>query len=89
MTAAMYELGESLWRRLLAAGGFVWCHKDGRKTIHFNRGRACPPDLKKDLIQNRGLLKSFIDEKNRRDAELDRRGRELYDLEMAQHTRGG
>ena len=90
VTEDMYRLGESLWRRLLSAGGFVCCHADGSKSVHFNRGRTCPPDLKIDLVQNRALLRDFVAEKNRSDVELDRRGRELYEHELAHApTRGG
>jgi hypothetical protein len=55
------EIGQRLRNRLIREGGFVWSHKDGTKTVHFNRGKKPSAELVAALKKYRKALAKFID----------------------------
>ena len=55
------EIGERVWRRLVSAGGFVWSHEDGSKTIHFNRGYKPTRELAEVVGRHRSELRAYVD----------------------------
>lgn len=61
------EIGEKVWRRLVLAGGFVWSHSDGTKTIHFNKGYKPAKELVDLVGRYRNELRMYVDDmhKNR------------------------
>lgn len=66
MTAC--EIGLRVRARLLREGGFVWSHKDGTKTVHFNKGRKPTVELIAALKKYRQELATAVDfewEKNK------------------------
>jgi len=65
----MITIGEKVWNRLRAEGGFVHTTADGRKFVRFNRGCKCSPELRDLLKRHSEDLKEFIDVRN---AEGDR-----------------
>lgn len=67
MSRDPYRIGRKVHKMLLSEGGFVWTHADGRKTIHFNRGCRCSPDLAQALRDYREDLKAWVDESHRLD----------------------
>ena len=60
------EIGEKVWRRLVDAGGFVWSHKDGSKTIHFNKGYRPTKELAALVGRYRAELRMYVDDMHRR-----------------------
>ena len=65
------EIGAALHRRLLAAGGYVWTHSDGRKSVHFNSGCRPVADLARDLKRDAKLLAAYVDDMHRREEERE------------------
>ena len=65
----MTTIGEKVWNRLRAEGGFVHTTADGRKFVRFNRGCRCSPELRDLLKRHSEDLKEFIDVRH---AESDR-----------------
>ena len=65
----MMTVGEKVWNRLRAEGGFVWTLADGRKFVHFNKGCHCSPELRDLLKRHSEELKAFVDARH---AEADR-----------------
>ena len=65
----MTTIGEKVWNRLRAEGGFVHTTADGRKFVRFNRGCKCSPELRDLLKRHSEDLKEFIDVRH---AEVDR-----------------
>ena len=57
----MTTIGEKVWNRLRAEGGFVHTTADGRKFVRFNRGCKCSPELRDLLKRHSEDLKEFID----------------------------
>lgn len=57
----MITIGEKVWNRLRAEGGFVHTTADGRKFVRFNRGCKCSPELRDLLKRHSEDLKEFID----------------------------
>ena len=57
----MITIGEKVWNRLRAEGGFVHTTADGRKFVRFNRGCRCSPELRDLLKRHSEDLKEFID----------------------------
>ena len=57
----MTTIGEKVWNRLRAEGGFVHTTADGRKFVRFNRGCKCSPELRDILKRHSEDLKEFID----------------------------
>lgn len=57
----MKTVGEKVWNRLRAEGGFVHTTADGRKFVRFNRGCKCSPELRDLLKRHSEDLKEFID----------------------------
>ena len=57
----MVTVGEKVWNRLRAEGGFVHTTADGRKFVRFNRGFKCSPELRDLLKRHSEDLKEFID----------------------------
>ena len=57
----MTTIGEKVWNRLRAEGGFVWTTSDGRKFVHFNKGCRCSPELRDILKRHSEDLKAFVD----------------------------
>ena len=57
----MKTVGEKVWNRLRAEGGFVHTTADGRKFVRFNRGCKCSPELRDLLKRHSEDLKKFID----------------------------
>lgn len=57
----MLTVGEKVWNRLRAEGGFVHTTADGRKFVRFNRGCKCSPELRDLLKRHSEDLKEFID----------------------------
>ena len=57
----MTTIGEKVWNRLRAEGGFVHTTADGRKFVRFNRGCRCSPELRDLLKRHSEDLKEFID----------------------------
>ena len=70
----MTTIGEKVWNRLRAEGGFVHTTADGRKFVRFNRGCKCSPELRDLLKRHSEDLKEFIDVRH---AEGDRAWRRL------------
>ena len=66
-----FEIGEALHRRLLAAGGYVWTHTDGRKTVHFNPGCRPGVELARDLRRDAKLLAAYVEDVHRREEERE------------------
>ena len=60
------EIGEKVHRRLLAAGGFVWSHPDGSKTIHFNKGYRPTKELAALVGRYRVELSMYVDDMHKR-----------------------
>lgn len=58
----MTTIGEKVWNRLRAEGGFVHTTADGRKFVRFNKGCRCSPELRDVLKRHREDLKAYIDE---------------------------
>ncbi len=56
------EIGEKVWRRLVLAGGFVWSHSDGTKTIHFNKGYKPTKELADLVGRYRRELRMYVDD---------------------------
>ena len=67
----MVTVGEKVWNRLRAEGGFVHAMADGRQFVRFNRGYHPSAELVKLLKSHREELKAFVIERH---AEADRRG---------------
>lgn len=65
----MKTVGEKVWNRLRAEGGFVWTLADGRKFVHFNKGHRCSPELRDALKRHSEDLKAFVDARH---AKIDR-----------------
>ncbi len=57
----MNTVGEKVWDRLRAEGGFVWTTADGRKIVSFNKGRHPSAELARMLRKYREELKDYID----------------------------
>ncbi len=57
----MMTIGEKVWNRLRAEGGFVWTVADGRQFVHFNRGCHPSRELIDILKRHREDLKAFVD----------------------------
>ncbi len=57
----MNTVGEVVWNRLRAEGGFVWTTADGRKIVSFNKGRHPSAELARMLRKYREELKDYID----------------------------
>lgn len=57
----MNTVGEVVWNRLRAEGGFVWTTADGRKIVSFNKGRHPSAELARMLRRHREELKDYID----------------------------
>lgn len=57
----MMSIGEKVWNRLRAEGGFVWTVADGRKFVRFNRGCHPSAELQSILKRHREDLKAFVD----------------------------
>jgi len=60
------EIGERVWRRLVLAGGFVWSHSDGTKTIHFNNGYRPTRELAELVGRYRRELRMYVDDMHKR-----------------------
>jgi hypothetical protein len=54
-------VGERVWDRLHAEGGFVWTTADGRKIVSFNKGRHPSAELVAMLKRHREELKYYVD----------------------------
>ena len=57
------EIGERLWMKLLAEGGFCWDHRrEGLATvsIHVNSGRKLSRELSQEFKRNGDKLKAFV-----------------------------
>lgn len=65
----MNTVGERVWDRLHAEGGFVWTLADGRKIVRFNKGRHPSAELAGMLRRHREELKAYVDTRH---AALDR-----------------
>lgn len=65
----MTTVGEKVWNRLRAEGGFVHTMADGRQFVRFNRGYHPSRELVELLKSHREELKAFI---IKRHAEGDR-----------------
>ena len=63
----MITIGEKVWNRLRAEGGFVHTTADGRKFVRFNRGCRCSPELRDLLKRHNEDLKEFIDARHSAD----------------------
>lgn len=63
--------GESIWRRLIKEGGFVWTRRDGSKSVKFNRGCRPSRELREMLLAGREALAAYVDERHRLDAEYE------------------
>ena len=63
MIGSRFQLkkGEEVWKLLKSEGGFVWSHKDGTKTIHFNQGMKPSKELVLKIKTFRAELRMFID----------------------------
>ena len=57
----MKSIGERVWDRLHAEGGFVWTTADGRKIVSFNKGRRPSAELAGMLRRHREELKDYVD----------------------------
>ena len=57
----MKTVGERVWDRLHAEGGFVWTTADGRKIVRFNKGRRPSAELAGMLRRHREELKDYVD----------------------------
>ena len=57
----MKSIGEKVWDRLRAEGGFVWTVADGRKFVRFNRGCHPSAELQSILKRHREDLKAYVD----------------------------
>ena len=57
----MKTVGERVWDRLHAEGGFVWTTADGRKIVSFNKGRRPSAELAGMLRRHREELKDYVD----------------------------
>ena len=57
----MKSVGERVWDRLHAEGGFVWTLADGRKIVRFNKGFKPSADLAAMLKRHREELKAYVD----------------------------
>ena len=67
----MVTVGEKVWNRLRAEGGFVHAMADGRQFVRFNRGYHPSAELVKLLKSHREELKAFVIERH---ADADRHG---------------
>lgn len=65
----MKTVGERVWDRLHAEGGFVWTLADGRKIVRFNKGFKPSAELAAMLKRHREELKAYVDTRH---AALDR-----------------
>jgi hypothetical protein len=66
----MTTVGEKVWNRLRAEGGFVHTKADGRQFVRFNRGYHPSAELVKLLKSHREELKAFIIERHAEDDRL-------------------
>ena len=66
----MTTIGEKVWNRLRAEGGFVHTMADGRQFVRFNRGYHPSAELVKLLKSHREELKAFIIERHAEDDRL-------------------
>ena len=57
----MKSIGERVWDRLHAEGGFVWTTADGRKIVSFNKGHRPSAELAGLLRRHREELKDYVD----------------------------
>lgn len=57
----MKSIGERVWDRLRAEGGFVWTLADGRKIVRFNKGFKPSAELAAMLKRHREELKDYVD----------------------------
>ena len=57
----MKTIGERVWDRLHAEGGFVWTLADGRKIVRFNKGFKPSAELAAMLKRHREELKDYVD----------------------------
>lgn len=57
----MNSVGERVWDRLRAEGGFVWTLADGRKIVRFNKGFKPSAELAAMLKRHREELKAYVD----------------------------
>lgn len=64
----MMTVGEKVWNRLRAEGGFVHTMADGRQFVHFNRGCHPSRELIDILKRHREDLKAFVDRMHADDA---------------------
>lgn len=62
----MMTVGEKVWNRLRAEGGFVHTMSDGRKFVRFNRGYHPSSELVELLKRFREDLKEFVDHRHAR-----------------------
>lgn len=64
----MTTIGEKVWNRLRAEGGFVHTTADGRQFVRFNRGCHPSRELIDILKRHREDLKAFVDQMHANDA---------------------
>ena len=64
----MTTIGEKVWDRLRAEGGFVHTTADGRQFVRFNRGCHPSRELIDILKHHREDLKAFVDRMHADDA---------------------
>ena len=60
------EIGEKVWRRLIAGGGFVWTTGDGEMRVCFNKGYAPTKELAALVKEYKRELRLYVEDMHRR-----------------------